>query len=207
MKEAGILPDRDWTITKKWFADYLEWMSTHPYGITEMNATNNHATCWAMQAAIFAKYSGNDQILTLCADGFKKIFIGEHVAVDGSFPREIRRTKPYGYSIFNLDAMATLCHILSTPSQNLWEYTASDGKCMQKGIEFLYPYIVDKNKWPYDQDVMYWDEWPVAQPFLFLGAINLHQDKYLDAWVQLPHFPTVDEVLRNVPIRNPILWI
>ena len=207
LKEAGILPENDWNETKKWFADYLEWMSTHPYGISEMNATNNHATCWAMQAAIFAKYTDNNQILTLCADRFKKVFLAEHAAQDGSFPREIGRTKPYGYSIFNLDAMATLCHILSSPGQNLWEYTTSDGKNMQKSIEFLYPYIIEKDNWPYNHDVMYWDEWPVAQPFLLFAALNLHNNKYLDTWQQLEHFPVVDEVLRNVPIRNPLLWL
>jgi hypothetical protein len=207
MQEAGILPETDRLETKKWFSEYLEWMSTHPYGIKEMNATNNHGTCWAMQAAAFAKYTSNDQMTGFCTDRFKNIFLAEHMAEDGSFPREINRTKPYGYSIFNLDAMATLCHILSGPEQNLWIYETPDGKCMQKGIDFLYPYVVDKNKWPYKQDVMYWDEWPVAQPFLLFGAINLHNDEYLDTWTRLEHFPAVDEVLRNLPIRNPIIWL
>ncbi|MDR0394787.1 MAG: alginate lyase family protein [Tannerella sp.] len=207
MEEAGLLPDTDRQKTKKWFSAYLEWISTHPYGIKEMNAGNNHATCWAMQAAIFAKYTGNETITALCTDRFKNVFLSEHMADNGSFPREINRTKPYGYSLFNLDAMATLCHILSDPERNLWNYTAPDGKCVQKGIDFLYPYVADKNKWPYKQDVMYWDEWPVAHPFLLFGAIGLHQDAYLQTWTTLEHFPTVDEVLRNLPIRNPLIWL
>ncbi len=207
MQEAGILPEADRLGTNKWFSDYLEWMSTHPYGIKEMNATNNHGTCWAMQAAVFAKYTGNNNMTAFCTDRFKNIFLAEHMAEDGSFPREINRTKPYGYSLFNLDAMATLCHILSTPEQNLWNYTTPEGKSMQKGIEFLYPYVADKGKWPYKQDVMYWDEWPVAQPFLLFGAINLHNDEYLATWTRLEHFPVVDEVLRNLPVRNPIIWL
>lgn len=207
MQEAGILPEADRLGTNKWFSDYLEWMSTHPYGIKEMNATNNHGTCWAMQAAVFAKYTGNNNMTAFCTDRFKNIFLAEHMAEDGSFPGEINRTKPYGYSLFNLDAMATLCHILSTPEQNLWNYTTPEGKSMQKGIEFLYPYVADKGKWPYKQDVMYWDEWPVAQPFLLFGAINLHNDEYLATWTRLEHFPVVDEVLRNLPVRNPIIWL
>ena len=31
---------------KKWFAAYTEWMTTHPYGIAERDAKNNHGTCW-----------------------------------------------------------------------------------------------------------------------------------------------------------------
>ena len=54
---------------------------------------------------------------------------------------------------------------------------------------------------------MYWDEWPVAHPFLLFGAIDLHHDEYLQTWTGLEHFPTVDEVLRNLPIRNPVIWL
>ena len=46
----------------------------------------------------------------------------EQMAADGSFPRELARTKPYGYSLFNLDAMATICQILSTPEDDLWTF-------------------------------------------------------------------------------------
>lgn len=207
MKELGILPDSDWEGTRQWFAEYLKWMSTHPYGIKEMNASNNHGTCWAMQAAVFAKYTGNSEMMEFCTDRFKHVFLAEQMAEDGSFPRETSRTKPYGYSLFNLDAMATLCHVLSSPQQNLWEYITPEGKSMRKGIDFLYPYVIHKNNWPFHSDVMYWDEWPVAQPFIFFAAIDLNRDEYLQTWVTLEHFPTVDEVLRNLPIRNPLIWI
>ena len=207
LKEAGVLSDDDFAGTKKWFSEYLEWISTHPYGVKEMNAANNHGTCWAMQAAVFAKYVGNHKITALCVERFKNEFLVKQMAEDGSFPQEINRTKPYGYSLFNLDAMATLCYVLSTPEQDLWNYTTTDGKNMKKGIEFLYPYVVDKSKWPYKQDVMYWDEWPVAHPFLFYGAIGLNNSEYLDTWVNLEHFPEVDEVIRNLPIRNPVIWL
>jgi hypothetical protein len=31
---------------KDWFSRYLQWLTTHPYGKDEMNAANNHGTCW-----------------------------------------------------------------------------------------------------------------------------------------------------------------
>lgn len=207
MEAHGVLPENDREGTRKWFSEYLEWMSTHPYGIKEMNAGNNHGTCWAMQAAMFAQYTEHKETTELCIERFKDVFLAKHMAEDGSFPREINRTKPYGYSLFNLDAMATLCHILSTPEENLWNYATPDRKSMQKGVDFLYPYVVNKGHWPYAHDVMYWDEWPVAHPFLFFAAIDLHNDEYLQTWTTLAHFPTVHEVLRNLPIRNPLLWI
>ena len=129
------------------------------------------------------------------------------MAADGSFPREIRRTKPYGYSIFNLDAMATICQVLSTEKDNLWNYSTVDGKSIKKGIEFLHPYIKDKSQWPFQKDVMYWEEWPVAQPFLVFGAMAYQQKEWFDTWKKLNHSPEVEEVLRNLRVRYPMIWM
>src|SRR4030095_917492 len=94
---------------KKWFGQLLLWLTTHKYGIDEMNAGNNHGTCWVMQVSAFAKFTGNDSLQKFCRDRYKNVLLPNQMAADGSFPQELRRTKPYGYSIFNLDAMATIC--------------------------------------------------------------------------------------------------
>lgn len=192
---------------KSWFSKYIDWLTTHKYGRDEMNAENNHGTCWAMQVAAFAKFTGNTEITRFCIDRYKNVLLPNQMAADGSFPRETRRTKPYGYSIFNLDAMTTLCQVLSTKENNLWNYETADGKSIKKGIAYLYPFIEDKNKWPFQKDVMYWDEWPVAQPFLVFGAIACNNKSYLNTWKLLKHDPAVDEVIRNLPIRNPLIWL
>ena len=207
MEKYGLLSEEDLKGTKQWFSEYLKWLTTHPNGIAEMTAQNNHGTCWVMQAAIFAKYTGNKEVTEFCSDRYKTVLLPDQMETDGSFPRELRRTKPYGYSLFNLDAMATVCRILSTEEDNLWIYTTPDGKNMQKGMDFMLPYVIDKSSWGYQPDVMYWDEWPVAQPFLFFGAIGLKNESYLEVWRILDHFPVNDEVIRNLPIRNPIIWL
>lgn len=192
---------------RNWFAKYLQWLTTHKYGQDEMNAENNHGTCWVMQVAAFARFAGNQQLLQFCRNRYKHVLLPNQMAADGSFPREIRRTKPYGYSLFNLDAMTTLCQLLSTKEDNLWAYTTPDGRSIKKAIAYLYPYVADKNKWPFQHDVMHWEEWPIAQPFLFMGAIAYGQQDWLDTWKQLNHLPTEQEVIRNLPVRNPIIWL
>lgn len=207
LREAGVLSDECYEGTCKWFSEYLTWMNTHPYGVSEMNTKNNHATCWAVQAASFAKYVGNKEVMDSCKDMFKNRFMVSQMAADGSFPQELQRTKPFGYSLFNLDAMAALCQILSTPDDDLWNYTTPDGKNMRKALDWILPYIVDKTTWPYDKDVMYWDEWPVAQPAMIFGWLAFHDDRYLNAWLPFSHFPTNEEVVRNLPLRNPLIWM
>ena len=192
---------------RNWFEAYLQWLTTHQYGKDEKKAENNHGTCWVMQVAAFAKFTDNTELVEFCRERYKKVLLPDQMAADGSFPRELRRTKPYGYSIFNLDAMATICQVLSTKEDNLWTYETSDGKSIKKGIEFLYPYIADKSGWPFSKDVMYWDEWPVAQPFVIFGATAYRKKEWFDTWKKLEHAPKVEEVIRNLPVRNPLIWI
>lgn len=125
---------------KKWFAAYTNWLMTSKPGIQEKLTKNNHSTCWAMQVASFAKLCNNKIVLDSLRISYKTVLLPNQMAVNGSFPLEMARTKPYGYSIFNLDAMAVLCQILSTPQDNLWNFATPDGKSIKKGINFLYPY-------------------------------------------------------------------
>ena len=206
LEKAGPLKGDDLAAMKKWFADYLTWMTTHKYGIDEMNAANNHGTCWVAQVAAFASFTGDEEKLAMCRKRYKEVLLPKQMADDGSFPLELKRTKPYGYSLFNADAMATVCQILSTKDDDLWQFTTPDGKSMRKGVAWIYPYIADKSKWPGKQDVMYWDQWPVRSPVLLFGGLAYDEQKYLDTWKTLEANPTNDEVLRNVPLREPVLW-
>jgi hypothetical protein len=206
MQNAGSIDKELLEAVKSWFADYLKWLTTHQYGKDEMNAKNNHGTCWVMQVASFAKLTGNTEILDFCRKRYKEILLPDQMAEDGSFPLEIKRTKPYGYSIFNLDAMTMICQILSDNKNDLWNWQTPDGKSIRKGIDFLWPFVADKSKWTYNHDVMYWENWPVAQPFLVFGASKFTEKKWLTTWSSLEHFPEVEEVIRNLPVRNPIIW-
>jgi len=206
MEKAKCFDQKQLAALKLWFSDFLKWLTTHQYGKDEMNATNNHGTCWAMQVAAFSRLTNNKELLDFCRTRYKEIFLPKQMADNGSFPQELKRTKPYGYSIFNLDAMTMLCQILSDKDHDLWNYKTPDGKCILNGIQSLYPFVADKSKWPLKPDVMYWECWPVAQPFLVFGANAFQNTKWFDTWKSLDHFPKIAEVIRNLPIRNPIIW-
>ena len=96
----------------------------------------------------FARLTANRELTAYCKDRFRTVLVPDQIAADGSFPLEMSRTKPYGYSLFNLDAMSTICQILSTVEQNLWTFELPDGRGIRKAVVFLAPYIRDKSKWP-----------------------------------------------------------
>jgi len=207
MESATAMDPETAAGVKKWFAAYTDWLMTSKPGIEEELTKNNHSTCWAMQVASFAKLCNNQPILDSMRVRYKTVLLPSQMGTDGSFPLEMSRTKPYGYAIFNLDAMTMLCQILSTPQDNLWKFETPDGKSIKKGIDYLYPFVADKSKWTLKPDVMYWNDWPVAQPFLLFGADAYNETNWFSTWEKLDHNPKVEEVIRNLPIRHPLIWM
>jgi len=203
---ARALPAAMVSAVRNWFDRYVTWMTTHEYGIAERDARNNHGTCWVMQVAEFAHFVRRDDLLALCRDRFRTVLVPNQIAPDGSLPEELRRTKPYGYSLFTLDAFATTCEILSTPSDNLWRFETADGRSVRKAVEFMAPFIENKTRWPHKPDVMYFDQWPMRHAALLFAAREFRHDQYFKLWRRLPPQSTVEEVVRNFFIRQPLLW-
>ena len=207
IENSSALTKADLEAIKLWFSNYLNWITTHEYGIAERDNGNNHSVCWTMQVAAFADLIKDAKTMDFCRNFYKSILLPNQMEKDGSFPLELKRTKPYGYSLFNLDAMTSICQILSTRQDNLFAYTTIDGRNLELGIKFMVPYIENKSVWPFQHDVMYWEEWPVRQSSLLFGGIAFKNKKYMDLWESLKANVTTPEIIRNMPVRYPILWV
>src|SRR5258705_1533365 len=207
LKDSRALTMTDLGELIQWFNDYVQWMTTSRTGTDERDAKNNHGTCWVMQVAAFARLVRNEELMNYCRNRFKTVLVPNQIASDGRFPEELRRTKPYGYSLFNLDAMTTVCQILSTSTENLWTFTLPDGRGIGKAVAYMYPYIKDKKNWPLKPDVMYDTEWPMRHSSLLFAGRALNRPEYIELWKTLPSDSKVDEVVRNFFIRQPVLWV
>ena len=240
-RSATFLKDvlgENYAPVQQWFREYLEWMKTSAPGMKERDATNNHAIAWALQAAEFARLAGDNFTREEVQTRFEAVQLPEQEAANGSFPRELARTKPYGYSIFQFDCAttlgwslgilkphqdaagfgmgashefaipgahsnrATLPMIMDGPANN---ESARNALC--RAAEFLYQYLEDKSRWPHAHDVQHWESWPVRSPgLLFCGLACEHPD-YIALWRRLDPDPTDPEIIRNYPVRQPLLWV
>lgn len=192
---------------RRWFAEYLEWMRTSKNGQEERGANNNHGTCWVLQAGEFARFTGNDEAMHWCRDRFRTTLVPQQIGPDGSLPLELARTKPYSYSLFDMDVLCGVAQSISTPQDNLWTFSTPDGRGLQKMMEFMFPFIDDKTKWPYAHDVEHWDDFPVRNPALLFSGLAYDKPDYISVWRRLNPDPSVPEVIRNFPIRQPLLWV
>jgi hypothetical protein len=231
-RAAGFLKDTmgaaDFAAVQQWFREYLEWMKTSTPGMKERDATNNHAIAWALQAAEFARLAGDNVTRDEVRTRFETVQLPKQEAADGSFPRELARTKPYGYSIFQFDCASALgwslgiLHPQPPPDPRaaspsfamgrpapamvpMGDTVARDSLC--HAAAFMYPFLKDKALWTYAHDVQHWDSWPVRSPgLLFCGLACDHAD-YIALWRRLDPDPTDPEIIRNYPVRQPLLWV
>ena len=137
---------------------------------------------------------------------FKRL-VADQMAADGSFPQETRRTKPFAYSLFNLEALAAIAQLLTTPADDLFRFTLADGRGLRRGMEYMAPFMRSRKGWPYPPDVMYDAEWPMRQTSLLFAGLALGEPSYLELWKTLPADSKVEEVIRNFFVRQPLLWV
>lgn len=205
LEVIGALQGADLDGVRGWFRDYLAWLRTSPLGIDERDHGNNHSTCWAMQVAAFALLVDDDAAIEE-AIRLHQARLLPQLAADGSMPLELERTRPYNYSFFNLELFAALAQALSWKHPDVWQLTTSDGRSLRRTFDYHLPWIANPAGWPHGADISYMEHYPVrwSAP-LFMGTAFGNAEA-LAVWQSLPPDPENEEIQRNTPIRQPMLW-
>ncbi|MEM6965724.1 MAG: alginate lyase family protein [Bacteroidota bacterium] len=205
LADSGFLQGEPLVGLKNWFNNFAEWLNTHPYGLDEKDHGNNHSTWWAAQVAAFAHLAEREDLMKIARQQFKKL-LPEQMAADGSFPDELSRTKPYNYSLFNLEGYATLCAIASTEEDNLWTYESNNGS-FEKAWQFMVPFLKDKSTWIKPPDVQHFDELPIQSAGLLFAGLAYQNEDFLNTWKSLNPERKSQEIIRTYPIWQPTLWV
>ena len=165
-----------------WFTAYLEWLRTSKHGREESAAKNNHGTWYDAQVAAFALFTGQDQVAREVIEGSRNIRIARQIEPDGRQPAELARTKPFGYSNFNVQALFTLAALGQTVNVDLWRYETADGRSLRKALDFLAEYAAPEKAWPY-KDLKF--DRALLTPLLQQGAA-VYGTAYQQALAKLP---------------------
>jgi hypothetical protein len=205
---SEALTTNDLTALQKWFADYFDWLNTSRLAGLARDNKSHHGTSWLLQAAAVANLNqADDRPLTILRHQFKSTAIRAQIVAEGTFPHELTTPNPYRNTLFNLDMFATICVLLSTRFENVWDYELQDGPGMRTVIARLYPYILDRGAWPYRADATHFTDLPIRPPSLLFAARAYIRPEYADLWKTLPPDTTIPELQRTFPIRQPLLWV
>ena len=84
--------------------------------------------------------------------------------------------------------------------------TVKSGSCKDV-IQLVEGSKLKVESWPKAPDVMYWNDWPAREACLLFGAAATGREDWLAIWEKLEPDPQVEEIRRNFPIRQPVLWL
>lgn len=159
-----------------WFSAYVDWLQTSHNGKGEAKAANNHGTWYDAQLVSFSLFSGRlDVAKRVLAEAPAKR-IATQVEPDGAQPQELRRTKSFDYSLFNLNAMMTLATLGQAAQADLWKYQSPNGGSIRKALDWLIPYTIGGKKWQHEQITKFSPE--ALFPLLRRAAIAYQNPEY-----------------------------
>jgi hypothetical protein len=184
---------------------------SHQFGRApgKRSGKSHHGSSWLLQAAAIARLgeAADDRPLSALRHQYQSSTIRAQILADGTFPAELTTANPYRNSLFNLDMLSGVCLLLSTRFEKVWDYELQDGPGMRSAIARHYPYILNRNAWPYPADATDFTDLPIRPPSLLFAARAYDQPEYASLWKALPTDPKLFELQRTFPIRQPLLWV
>ncbi len=147
-----------------WFRAFNQWMLTSKNGLDEAKSANNHGSWYLAQTAAYALFTGDQATARKQVEAGKKN-IAAQIELDGRQPLELKRTKSYMYSLYNLDALFILAELGRRVNVDLFQYRSQDGRSLQAALDFVAQYFPDPKGWPAKQIE------PIKQPDTKLAGL------------------------------------
>jgi hypothetical protein len=182
LAQAGEWDPKDQAAVRKWFEEYLRWLTTSKNALDEKTSGNNHASWWTAQTAAVASFVENQHEEEAAFDYYRDHILGRQIRADGGAPREESRTRSLSYSAFNAEALTMTCRIAQAAGTDLWSVRTKNGASLATVIDYLAPYLNDPKKWNKEQVSEFQNE---GLYFLAFAGIGLKKPEYLAMYHKL----------------------
>jgi hypothetical protein len=184
LAQTGQWDAKEQAAVRRWFQEYLHWLTTSEHALDEKNIANNHASWWTAQVAAVATFVEDDPAQKMAWAWYREQILGRQIHVNGSAPREEARSRSLSYSAFNLEAMITVCRIAQVNGVDLWSAKAKNGATLGTVIEYLLPYLSDPKKWAKEQIAEFSSD---GLYYLAFAGIGMKKPEYIALYRKLEH--------------------
>ena len=150
MQDSKSWSSQDHQALKKWFSEYLTWLTESPIGKDEADEHNNHGTHYSVQVISCALFTNRPEIALAEIEIFKNR-LESQLKPDGSQPFELLRTKSWNYANMNLGGYFIAARLAENSQIDLWNYQTKEGKNIKSAVDWLMPYLKNEKKWEYEQ--------------------------------------------------------
>jgi alginate lyase len=151
ISDSGSWTKQDQRGIKLWFSKYFDWLLNSDFGMEEGKSLNNHGTWYDVQVSSLGLFLNKTEISKEILKNYMDKLLAAKIRPDGIQPFEIDRSQSLDYHLFNLQGLFTLAKIGDQMGIDLWDYKTPEGSRLQKELDYLLPYALEKEKWPYEQ--------------------------------------------------------
>ncbi len=128
-----------------WLNEYLVWLTQSDLGKKGAKQENNHGSWYIFQVMSLAWYTDQKPIIATMVKLIKENF-DRQFDDEGRQLHELKRTRSFFYSCFNLDALTQAMAIADKAGIDMWQYTSEQGRSLKLAIDYLLP-VTKGKKW------------------------------------------------------------
>ncbi len=172
---AGYWDAKDQAAVRKWFEDYLKWLTQSRNGQEEKAGGSSQASWWTAQAAAIATFVEDENVKKMAFTFYR----------DRLFPRQARAeaaAEDPRSSVFDLEALTLVCRIADLQGVDLWSARGKNGSTLATLINSLQPYLSDPRKWGREQENELETE---GLSFLAFAGMGLKKPEYIALYQRL----------------------
>jgi len=130
---------------RNWMQDFLNWSLTSETGKSVRQFANNQAVNYDFVCYDLYLYLNDRAARQAIWDQFFSKRVASQIEADGCQPTELKRTRPFSYSVFNIRIMVNFCLMAKRDGMNV---TLTQQR-LQAAILFLANYIGKESLFPY----------------------------------------------------------
>lgn len=140
LEQSESFTKKDSKQLKAWFSKLLDWILTSQQGKDEASAANNHSIAFDAQAIAFALYVGNLNVARDIINALPEQRMFKQIEPDGRMPQELRRTRAFHYSQYNLTHIIDIMTMAQKLGIYLDNSTSADGRNFYKAMDYMAGY-------------------------------------------------------------------
>ena len=132
---------------QQWFLTFADW-AEDAYGEKFKGVNNNISLAFDVTMTNMYLFAGKERKAKEIVDDFARLRLDRQINEDGSQPSELKRTKAFSYSMFNLTHIVDMCYLARYWYPNYYE---DHRERIDKAFEFLGQYVDSPETFPYQQ--------------------------------------------------------
>lgn len=151
LAQSGAWDPKEQAAVRKWFEEYLHWLTQSKQGMEEKKSGNHHATWWTAQVAAVATFVSNSAAQQAAFTYYRDHILPRQIRANGSAPHEESRNRSLSLSAFNLEGCTVICRIAQVQGVDLWQVRAKSNATLETVVNYLQPYLSDPRQWSKEQ--------------------------------------------------------